>query len=101
VARLQRQPQILIDRQFAEQIGDLKRAGQSAMADQVGRDALDLAAVETDGAGIGRVKARDQVEQRGLAGAVRPDQGVDFAGADREAGMGDGADAAQRPLRRR
>ncbi len=65
------------------------------MADQVGRHALDLAAVEPDGAGVGRVQARDQVEQRGLAGAVRADQRVDLAGADREAGVADGADAAE------
>ena len=65
------------------------------MADQVGRHALDLAAVELDGALVGRVQARDQIEQRGLAGAVRADQRVDFTGADLEAGVVDGADAAK------
>ena len=52
------------------------------VADRVGRHALDLAAVQPDGAVVGRVQAGDQIEQRGLAGAVRADQRMDFAGAD-------------------
>ena len=50
---------------------------------------------------IGREQAGDQIEQRGLAGAVRPDQRVDFAGADLKARIGDGADAAEMSWRRR
>ena len=65
------------------------------MADQVGRHALNLAAVEFDGAAVRREQAGYQVEQRGLAGAVRTDQRVDLAGADRKAGVVDGADAAE------
>src|SRR5262249_19149181 len=93
--RLQRQPQVLVDRQPLEQIGDLERAGQAQMADRFRRHALDLAAVQRDGAAIGRVKARDEVEQSGFSGAVRPYQGVDFAGADLEARVAYCADAAE------
>ena len=93
--RLQRQPQVLVDRQAAEQVGDLERTGEALLADAVRRQALNVAAVEAHGAAVRRVQARDQVEQRGLAGAVRADQGMDLAGADREAGVGDGTDAAE------
>ncbi len=48
--RLQRQAQVFVDRKAAEQIGDLERAREPAVADQVGRHALDVAAVEADGA---------------------------------------------------
>jgi len=36
-----------------------------------------------------------QVEQGRLAGAVRSDQSVDFAGFDRQAGTGDRANSAE------
>ena len=93
--RLQRQAQVFVDRQPLEQIGDLERARQPLMADRLRRHALDLAAVQRDGAAVGREQAGDQIEQRGLAGAVRPDQGVDFAGADLQARIGHGANAAE------
>ncbi len=95
VLRLQRQPQVFVDRQPLEQIGDLERARQPLMADRLRRHALDLAAVQLDGAGIGRVEAGDQIEQRGLSRAVRPDQGMDFAGADLQARIGHRANAAK------
>ena len=43
----------------------------------------DVGAVEADCAGIGRDAAGDQVEQRGLAGAVRPDDSERLARRDR------------------
>ena len=43
----------------------------------------DVAAVEADLAGIGREAAGDQVEQRRLAGAVRPDDAERLARRDR------------------
>src|SRR5450432_550572 len=46
--RLQRQPKIFVDREFAEQIGDLKRTRQTAVTDQLGRHALNFPAVEAD-----------------------------------------------------
>ena len=93
--RLQRQSQIFVNRKTLEQVGDLERAGQALMADQIGWHALNLAAVELDGAFVGRKKTRDQIEQGGLASAVRADQRVDFTGTDGEARIVDGADAAK------
>jgi hypothetical protein len=46
VLRLQRKPQVLVDRQAAEQVGDLERAREAVMADQMSAAALDIAAVE-------------------------------------------------------
>ena len=48
-----------------------------------------------DGAGIGPVQAVDQVEDRGLAGAVRPDQRRDAAFLDRKRAAVDRVDAAE------
>ena len=95
VLRLQRQAQVFVDRQPLEQIGDLERAGQSLVADRLRRHALDLAAIQLDGAAVGRVEAGDEIEQRGLSRAVRPDQRVDLAGADLQARIGDRANAAE------
>ena len=44
----------------------------------------DVAAVEKDAAGVGRDQAGNLVDQRGLAGAVGADHGVQFAGRDVE-----------------
>ncbi len=65
------------------------------MANRLGGRAGDVASVEQDRAVVGRMKTGDQVEQRGLAGTVRPDNGMDFARDDREIGIDDRADAAE------
>ena len=57
----------------------LEGAGHAAAGDAVGPHAGDLAAVEEDAAGVERLEAGDQVEQRGLAGAVGPDDADDLA----------------------
>ena len=43
-------------------------------------------------------RAGEQVEHRGLAGAVRPDQAENFAGTDLEADIVDGDETAKPPL---
>ena len=53
------------------------------------------AAVPDNLAGGRRVDAADQVEHRGLAGAVRPDQREDLAAADVEADLVDRQHAAE------
>src|SRR5438309_11842000 len=65
------------------------------MADQLGRHVLDFVAIEADGSAIGGIEAGYQVEQRGLASAVRADQGMNLAGVDFQAGVADSADAAE------
>src|SRR4029077_3031921 len=69
---------------------DLKGAHEAALRDHVGARAGDVGAVEHDAAGVGWHEAAHAVEQRGFAGAVRPDQPGDAGGLDRE------RDAAQR-----
>jgi len=55
----------------------------------------DVGAEELDAALIGRERAADQVEHRRLAGAVRPDEAEDLAGAELEADLVDGDEAAE------
>src|SRR3546814_942046 len=46
VARLQGEPQVLVDREALEEIGDLERAREPAPGNGVGRQAADVAAVQ-------------------------------------------------------
>jgi hypothetical protein len=57
VLGLQRQTQVLVDRQPLEQVGDLERARQPLMADRFRRYTLNLATVQSDGALVGREQA--------------------------------------------
>ena len=80
--RLQRQAQVLVDREAAEQVGDLERAGDALLADAVRRQPLDGAAVQTHDAAARREQPRYEIEQGRLAGAIRTDQSVDLAGTN-------------------
>src|SRR5262249_29634638 len=93
--RLQGQAQVLVDRKATKQVCDLERACQSVVADELGRRALNVATLQLNGAGIRRKQAGDQVEQRGLARAVRADQRVNFASADLQGRIAHGADTAE------
>ena len=63
---------------------------------RVGRGELrDVRPVEVDAAALGAVDPGDAVEQAGLAGAVRADDGVDRAASDLEADVGEGGDAPE------
>ena len=55
-------------------VRDIPSAG-----DLEGAPAVDRAAVVNDAARVGRQEAGDEVEERGLARAVRPDHGLDAA----------------------
>ena len=70
------------------------RATPSA-AISLGRLARDVAALEHDAAGVRPVEAGDHVEQRGLAGAVRADDGHDAALGDVDRHVLDRGDAAE------
>ena len=65
--------------QVAEHAAVLERARDAERREAFGRGARDVVAVERHAAGIGPVGARDQVEQRRLARAVRPDHAQQFA----------------------
>ena len=79
--RLHRERDIVERSEIEEQRGDLERARQPELAAPVNRQRRDVAAVEADTAGFGRDLAGQLADQRGLAGAVRADDGVQFAGA--------------------
>ena len=95
VLRLQGQPQVFVDRQTTEQIGDLERTGQPLPADVLRRQGLNFLPVQTHGSGIRHKHARDQIEGRRLARAVRPDQRVDLTGVQGEPCIADGLNAAE------
>ena len=58
--------------------------GDAEVGDAVGLETDHVASLERDRPGVGAVEAGDAVEQRSLAGAVRPDQAGDPAGLDIE-----------------
>src|SRR6516165_12541062 len=70
---------VVEDGEIEEQRGDLERAGEAELAAAVGRQGGHVAAFETDAPGIGGDLAGELADQRGLAGAVRADDGVKLA----------------------
>ena len=75
---------VLVNRQFRKNVGDLEAAGQSFAIDGLRLESRDLFAVQFDATGTDRKAAADQVEQRGLPGAVWSDDRMAFARADGE-----------------
>ena len=71
-------------RHALEDIGDLEAARQALAIDFERLQADDAVAVEQDLAVRYRVASADQVEQRGLAGAIGADDGVALAARDAE-----------------
>ena len=65
--------------EIEEQRGDLERARQPELATAPARQRRDIAAVEANAPGVGHDLAGELADQRGLAGAVRADDGVQFA----------------------
>ena len=70
--------QVLQHGRVLEQLDVLERARDAALRHVV-RRAGHLLPLEHDAARGRRIDQADQVEDRGLAGAVRPDDGVDLA----------------------
>src|SRR6267378_3392560 len=68
-----------------EDVGDLERLGQAEAVHALGRQPRDVLAPEADASGVRREQPRDDVEEGGLAGAVRSDHREDLAGLDAEA----------------
>ncbi len=81
VMGLRRQRDIVERGEIGQQRGDLERARQPERAAPIGRQPGDVPAGEVDGAGIRQQLPGELADQRGLAGAVRPDDGVQFARA--------------------
>src|SRR5664279_3485815 len=89
---------VLEDRQAREGFDDLERPGETAATDLVRLEAVDPLALEEDLSGRERKIAVDEIEDRRLAGAVRPDEAEEVAFFDRERHVADGLEAAE-PLR--
>ena len=70
---------VLKHTELGKDLGDLKSAGHAEADALVGRHPGDVPALEQDAAGARREVAADQIEERGLAGAVRTYDGVQFA----------------------
>src|SRR6185312_12057335 len=93
--RVRSRHHVLLDGHVEEEPERLERAGDPAGGDLVRVEAEQAPALELDLARIRRVDARDQVEERRLAGAVRPDHAHDLALVDVEVEPVDHAQAAE------
>src|SRR6266480_4173672 len=86
---------VLERRQVGEQADVLERARNACGGYLVRLQAGQVAPVEQERAGVWRVKPRQHVEERGLAGAVRTDQPENFAAADGKRDLGKRLQAAE------
>ena len=73
VAGLAGKPHVLEDGQAAEEVGDLERPRQAEPRPAMRGHPRDVLAEELDAAAGRAQLARDEAEERGLAGAVGPD----------------------------
>src|SRR5262249_36760541 len=94
-ATLQRNAHVLQDAQMGEHRGELERAYQSHAGDRRRAGGCDVAPLVEDPAPGRHEKPGQQVEARGLAGAVRADEGVDGAAADLQVDIVDGDEALE------
>src|SRR6185295_16372907 len=78
-----------------EDAGDLERSRDATSAARGCGERGDVVAAEEHAASGRRQQPRDQVEERGLASAVRPDDRPQLAGLDREADAVDGLQGAE------
>src|SRR5208337_3953843 len=83
--------------QLRKDFGDLERARHAETDPALRRYAGDVAAVEQDRAGGGRDEAADQIEESGLAGAVRADYGTQLALLDCHRYVAHGDETAETP----
>jgi hypothetical protein len=87
---------VLDNGHLAEEPDVLKRPRHAAGGHAIGPPARDVVALEHEAPGARRQHAGDQVEERRLPGAVRPDHRVDGAGLDRQRDIGHGGEPAER-----
>ena len=80
---------VLDHRHVGERPHDLEGAADARRADLVRTQARDVPAREADRSAVRHHRAGDEVEQRGLAGAVGPDQRDDLALVHLERGFSD------------
>ena len=90
-----RQQHVVEHRQPRKQAGDLERARHAERGAAVALPGRDVVAEQQHLPDARRKYSGDQVEQRGLAGAVRPDDGLAVAGHDLERDAAHGVKAAE------
>jgi hypothetical protein len=78
-----------------EDVGALEAASEPPPRHLVGRKAGDVAAAQQDPAAGRRHLAGEEVDERRLAGAVRPDDGVDLARLECERDVVDRGEALE------
>ena len=91
-----RHPHVVEHAQLAEQPDVLEGPRQPGPRDRVRLQPVDALAVQRHRAGVGPVHAGQQVERRGLAGAVGPDQPVQPARRHLQRQLGHRLEAAER-----
>jgi hypothetical protein len=75
---------VLSHGQAAERAAVLERPHQAVPTASIGPPARYVAALELDAPGVGKVETRKDVDERGLARAVRPDKTHDFVTVELE-----------------
>src|SRR5207342_1564798 len=86
---------VVLDTQRWKRTNNLEGTADAATAHLVRRQPIDARALECDATVIRLEHARDQIEQRGLAGAVRTDHGKDRSLGYGKADVGDRAQALE------
>jgi hypothetical protein len=95
VMRLRGERDVVGGRKIRQQAGDLERTRQPEPAALIGRQPGDVAAGKMNRTGIRHQLPGQLADQRGLAGAVGADDGVQFAPGDIEREIVGGVDAAE------
>ena len=86
---------VLEDRELREQADVLERARDAALRDLIRLEADDALALEGDAARRRLIDARQHVEGRRLARAVRPDEADELAAVQMDVEIRDGLKAAE------
>jgi hypothetical protein len=86
---------VLEYRKIWKEPGDLKRPRDAERRAPVRRERGDIRSRQDDAAARRRQLAADQIEERGLTGAVRADDGVTGPRRQRQAHLVDGLEAAE------
>jgi len=87
--------QVLAYRELGKDLGHLESARHAELHAIVLGHVRDVLPLEVDRARGGRKESADQIEERGLAGAVGTDHRAQLAGADREGDPVDGDELAE------
>jgi hypothetical protein len=87
--------QVLDHGRAFEQLDVLECARDAVPGGVMARNARDVLPAQRDAAAFRAEDARDHVEHRGLAGAVRADDGKHLALLDRKAHVADGVEPAE------